>query len=310
VVTGAFGSGGAVFGAGEPNATTLTSVGQHDVFLARYAPDGSLAWARSAGGMDYDQGWGVAMLADGSCVMTGFFASSGAVFGAGEPNETTLTSLGQNDVFLARYASDGSLAWARSAGGVGSDVSAGVAVLADGSCVVTGRMASGGAVFGAGEPNETTLTSLGFDDAFLARYAPDGNLAWARSAGGAGGDWGQSVAALADGSCVVAGTVTQIAVFGAGEPNETLLRAAGDYDVFLARYEADGTLAWVRHDGGAAGSRAFVGGLAAGADGSYVMTGNFVGVMIFGEGGPNAEGLFAVGNQDVFVARFSADGGF
>lgn len=66
---------------------------------------------------------------DGSAIVTGFFGHTdsglhlggSATFGDGEPNETTFTSDGSDDVFLAKYASDGMLVWAKRAGGTADD---------------------------------------------------------------------------------------------------------------------------------------------------------------------------------------------
>ena len=95
----------ATFGAGEANEKILTSAGINDIFLACYNPDGTLAWARRAGGEGFDYGWGVAVLSDGSALVTGWFGVFGstATFGAGEANETFLTSEGNHDIFIARY---------------------------------------------------------------------------------------------------------------------------------------------------------------------------------------------------------------
>ena len=53
--------------------------------------------------------------------VTGFFADS-ATFGAGEVNETTLTSPGSPDIFLAKYNTDGLLLWVKQAGGSADDL--------------------------------------------------------------------------------------------------------------------------------------------------------------------------------------------
>ncbi|MCK4720631.1 hypothetical protein KAU08_08225, partial [bacterium] len=92
------------FGQGEPNETVLNSGGYRDMFIARYDPDGSLEWAKQAGG-DYgwDIGYGITTLSDNSLVVTGGFGDS-ATFGPCEPNETVLNSAGNSDIFIARFA--------------------------------------------------------------------------------------------------------------------------------------------------------------------------------------------------------------
>jgi hypothetical protein len=98
----------ATFGPGEPNQTVLTSAGDFDIFIARYNPEGTLAWAKCAGGPDgYDiwdeRGLGITTLSDNSTTVTGNFSGS-ATFGLGEPNQTDLTSAGGADIFVARFA--------------------------------------------------------------------------------------------------------------------------------------------------------------------------------------------------------------
>ena len=56
------------------------------------------------------------MLSDGSSLVTSFFWDTDT-FGPGEPGQTLLTSAGGADIFVARYNPDGTLAWAKRAGG-------------------------------------------------------------------------------------------------------------------------------------------------------------------------------------------------
>ena len=80
------------------------------------------------------------------------------------------------------YAQD--LVWAKRAGGPGGDQ---IAVDGAGNSYVTGGF-SGSAIFGPGETNETTLTSAGFADIFVAKYDAASDLVWAKRAGGTSSD--------------------------------------------------------------------------------------------------------------------------
>ena len=307
VVTGAF-NGLATFGEGEPNETVLTSAGDEVIFIARYNPDGTLAWAKCAPGTWFNKGVEITTLSDNSTVVTGEFSYS-ATFGPGETNETVLTSAGDgySDIFIARYNSDGTLAWAKRAGGmVGDDKGYGITVLSDNSTVVTG-MFFVSATFGPGEPSETVLTPAGGGDIFIARYNPDGTLAWAKRAGGADNDWSNGITTLSDNSTVLTGFFNGPATFGEGEPNETVLTSAGYDDIFIARYKPDGTLAWVKSAGGTSwwddGN-----GITTLSDNSTVVTGWFQGSATFGEGEPNETVLTSAGYDDIFIARYKPDG--
>jgi uncharacterized delta-60 repeat protein len=297
-----------IFGKGEPNQTVLTSAGHRDVFFARYNPDGTLAWAKRAGGSITDYGWGITALSDNSTVATGWFYSTPTIFGQGEPNQTSLTPVGRGDVYIARFNPDGTLAWVTSAGGPDNDGGFGIITLSDDSTVVTGTFRES-ATFGQGEPNQTVITSAGITDAYVARYNTDGTLAWAKRGGGSSQDRGREVTVLSDDSTVVTGHFFGPAIFGEGETNETVLPATdADTDVFIARYNADGTLAWVKCGQGSPGSYVMGNGITALSDNSVVVTGEFTGSVTFGKGETNYTVLISAGGVDIFIARFNMDG--
>ncbi len=77
-------------------ATTLTSSGVYDVFVAKLDTDGNWQWAEQAGGSGYDFGRCISVDANGNSYVTGFFVET-ATFGA-----FTLTSSGGSDVFVAK----------------------------------------------------------------------------------------------------------------------------------------------------------------------------------------------------------------
>jgi uncharacterized delta-60 repeat protein len=314
VVTGWFNES-ATFGPDEPNETILTSDGGYDIFIARYNPDGTLAWAKHAGvasddDYPFENNNGVTTLSDNSTVVTGCFSDL-ATFGSGEPNETVLTSAGGFDIFIARYNSDGTLAWAKRAGGNSDlgmfyDNGNGITTLSDNSTVVTGFFYVS-ATFGPGEPNQTVLTSAGWGDIFIARYNPDGTLVWVKHAGGDSSDYGYGITTLSDNSTVVTGYFYESATFGAGEPNQTILTSTGVEDIFTARYNPDGTLAWAKHAGGI--SSADCGnGITALSDNSTVVTGVFSESATFGPSEPNQTVLTSSGIGNIFIARYNPDG--
>jgi hypothetical protein len=193
VVTGYF-TTVAVFGQGSANETLLYSAGDSDIFVARYTADGNLMWARRAGGPLNEEGWDVDVADDGSCLVTGFF-KDGAVFGSGEPAEVELSVVDpvETNVFVARYAADGSLMWVAASSASSHSQGRGLGGLPDGSCVVTGVF-FGAVTLGPGEPNETTLATEGVA-VFVARFAPDGTpvrMGWTRSTTALRSSWAPS----------------------------------------------------------------------------------------------------------------------
>jgi len=243
---------------------------------------GDLLWAARAGGIGDDQAAAVATLADGSVLVAGTFSET-AAFGPGEAGETQLTSAGDLDLFVMRLTTDGALTWARRAGGSGEDTVASLSTHADGTCTVAGRFA-GTATFGPGEANETTLTSPTVADVYVARYAADGSLTWARRAAETP-LWSNDVrAAGLDGAgYVVVGEFSdELDLDGDGVE----VTSAGDHDLFLAGFASDGALEWhTAASGATAEALETAHGL---TDGTLCISGSFTSEQtVFGAGGPN-----------------------
>ena len=115
--------------------------------------------------------------------------------------------------------------------------------------------------------------------------------------------------AFPDGSTVVVGThlftaQTDTAVFDPGGPNETILARAGsqvNYEEFIAKYAADGSLLWAVLSSD--GAKPFT--CSAVADGTVLVAGNVdTAAGRFGPGQPN-ETVLPYGN---YLARYAANG--
>lgn len=305
-------NGYAVFGEGEPNQTRLSSPGNTDIFLARYAADGTLLWVRRAGGSTFDDtAKGVALMPDGGAVVVGSFTAQ-ATFGAGTPAAVTLTATGGMDVFVARYDPDGNLLWVEGAGSSQNDEAVAVATLPDGRIWVTGSYIGTG-TFGKGEAGETMLQGFGGLDVFLAQYAPTGSLVWARRAGGVSADESHGLAVDSSGFAVIAGEFRGQAVFGKGEAGETTLSAqhSSALNCFVARYTPTGALAWAKRAGSIESSDWSVAigrGVTLHPDGQIFVAGSFSGSSTFGPGELGAQTLTSAGQGDVFVAGFEPNG--
>ena len=317
VITGSF-TETAIFGMGEPHETTLdpAKLSMRDIFVARYNPDGTLAWAKSASGPNHDSGSAVAALPDGSALVTGVIngepTDEPVIFGAGEPNETALGSAGYVDVFVAKYNPDGTLAWAKRAGGPGNDGGTSIAALPDGSAAVTGFFGAdfgdGTAVFGPGEGNQTTLTSAGNDDVFVAKYMPDGRLTWAVPAGDS--SWGDSgsIAALSDGSMLVTGWIGEVSDGAAAPGNGERLTSEPDFGDFVRKYTPGGAVVWTEYVSQFGLGISCQWRVASFPNGGSVVTYWFGGTQTFGPGDPNETTLASQGATDVVLAKLTRDG--
>ncbi|MCX6647490.1 MAG: hypothetical protein NTY09_14185 [bacterium] len=309
IVVTAYYEGKTTFNEDEPTETNIgSSDDDQGIFLARYNPDGEIVWAKSVASGNAIP-YGVISLSDDSIIVTGhindpYIEGDSPVFGFGEPNEKLLVSYGSSDIFIARYYSDGSLAWVKQAGGIYEDNSAAITVLSDDSVVIVGSFTDT-AIFALGEANETILIGdpyyYSYSD-FFARYNIDGSLTWAKLAGCTG----NAITALPDGSFVVTGGFSDTVILGSGEPNETTLISAGSIDIFLAKYIPDATLAWAINAGGQYGDEGNA--VTAISGNSIVVTGYFSGSAIFGKGEVNQTIMDSFGPDDIFLAQFNQDG--
>lgn len=133
---------------------------------------GSPDWAKSFGGSGSEFGNGIAVDASGNSYTTGYFQGSMTV------GNTTLTAVGNYDMFVIKLDASGSPLWAKSFGGSGEESGIDIAVDASGNSYITGFF-PGGIVVGP-----TTLTAVGLYDMFVIKLNATGSPLWARSFGG------------------------------------------------------------------------------------------------------------------------------
>ena len=246
VTTGGY-KGQVTFGPGEFNETKLmTDEGSSiDIFVARYHADGSLQWCKGIGNSEVNFSSKIRALPDGGALITGGFRGT-LVFGKDEINETALIASGNDDIFIARYNTDGTLAWAKRAGGKQADVGYSI-LIGDSDTILLGGVVSGNALFGPGEVNEATL-SVGnnepestyklTDNCFFADYSGGGNFLRVRPiCRGQSGNTviGTDVLAVSDDAALVAGIFTDRATFWPDGENEFSIESRGDVDLFVMR---------------------------------------------------------------------------
>ena len=287
--------------------TLLVSAGSGDVFVAKFAADGTVLWAVRAGSTAYDRGYAVALDAAGNALVTGYFRGT-ATFGTG-PAAISLTAVGSADVFVAKFAAaDGKALWAASASGTNDEVGYGVAVDAAGNALVTGYFNSR-ATF-ATSPTPTTLAASSGTNLFVAKFgAADGKALWAVRAGSSGTvgtSVSYGVAVDAAGNALVTGYFSSTTTF-ATSPTATTLTASGNYDAFVAKFAAaDGKPQWAVRIGGSGEDYGYA--VAVDAAGNALVTGDFAGRVTFATS-PTTISLNSAGISDVFVAKFAAANG-
>ncbi|MFT4595540.1 MAG: hypothetical protein ACI9UR_002029 [Bacteroidia bacterium] len=271
--------------------TFLTGYGGMEAFMAKYTSEGQFLWARVISGPAEDMARGLITDNLGNVFVVGHFTDT-VVFSITQNDTIAAKSEGMQDVFVAKYDANGNLLWNLTAGGLGNDTGTNIDRYKwSGKLYVSGGFEKR-AKFGT-----TALLSTGLTDAFLLKIDPDGNAHWAKKGGGLEHDMAASVAVnQTNGSIYIAGDF-----YGQANFEQEEIEAAGSSDVFLAKFQPDGTMEWVRTNGGTSVDVA----TAIGTDlnGKVYVSGYYQGTTFF-----QNHLATAISYNDVFVAQFNAEG--
>ncbi len=290
-MAGYFGSTSITF-----DSTTLTNAGLTDIFLVKYDASGNVVWARSAGGNKNDYIGSVTTDHLGNVYVAGSFESSTITFGSTTyTNASSGGTLPRSDLFLVKYDAAGNVLWARSVGGGRDDYATSVRTDGSGNVFLAGYFYSSSLTFGSTTLTNTIWTYVA-EDLFLVKYDTNGNVVWAKSAGGYGGDRATSVALDASGNIFVAGFFDGADI----TVGSTTLTNLGYSDLLLIKYDANGNVQWAISAGGKGDDA--VTSIATDAPGNVYLAGRYFdsSISIGGTICTNA-GLY-----DVFLAKYGS----
>lgn len=294
-----------------PGTTTFTATNT-DAYVVKVGVNGNLLWAAQLTGNFETYGVDVAVAPDGSVTVVGQFVGTVDFDpGAGVQN---VTATGVADLFVLKLNAAGAFQWVRTFH-EDSDLpftyAHAVSVSPAGTIAVAGEFAglmplptSAGAISSLNNENDYFLLSL---DAF-------GNVLWGRAIGsdqlegGFGGDARCDVACGNDGSISMIGQLKGTIVFDADAPNGTLDPPGENMDIFLVRYNADGSLDWAKGFGGpdddGYNEEARMGSVAMGPNGDVYFASNVSGVVELAPGVNAGDGF----SRHDFVARAQSNG--
>ncbi|MDQ3101952.1 MAG: SBBP repeat-containing protein, partial [Bacteroidota bacterium] len=91
--------------------TELMSAGTYDIFLAKYLSDGSLLWAKSFGGSEYEEATSMVVAPSGNVYLLSYF--SDIIDADPGIDELSITSQGGLDILLQKFTDQGDLIWAQ-----------------------------------------------------------------------------------------------------------------------------------------------------------------------------------------------------
>ncbi len=256
-------------------------------------PAQTWAWARTSIGNGIDYGQTLSVDRNGNVFCGGMFSSDTAQFGSFKLYNSTNVSYG--DVFLTKYDPSGNVLWARSAGGSGTEEILSISTDKAGNAYCVGEFESPSITFGS-----TTLIKSGyFDyDFFFVKYSPTGNVLWAKRAGASSMDEAVSIAADSAGNTYMTGYYNDTLTLGS-----TVLITKGNYDIFIAKYDAAGNNLWAKSIGSTGSDLSTA--LALDGKGNLFITGYFDSPSItFGSNTLNCSSA----SSDFFIAKYDTSG--
>jgi gliding motility-associated-like protein len=244
-------------------ALNITCTGVSDIFIVKTNSNGIYQWAVKAGDGGSDRGLAIKTDNNGNSYVTGYYYGT-ATFGT-----HSITSLGLQDIFVAKYDRNGNVLWVVSAGGTLSDIANAITIDNNGNPIITGQF-TGKATFGS-----FTLTStLNNINIFTAQLsASTGAFIWAKSGTGAHTDRGLGVACDPSGNVYVTGQFTDTVTFDN-------VQYSPMYDaIFLVKYNNSGSEQWFTSAGG--GTYNIANAISVDKNSNVYLTGNFTGTLTF-----------------------------
>ncbi len=272
------------------------SRGGQEVFVTKYAPNGSMAYSTYLGGAGGEQGRDIAVDASGSAYVAGITGSNAWPV-AGNPFQ--LARGGGLDAFFCRLAANGaSLLFSTYLGDRASDEANGIALDSAGNAYVAGTTQSED--FPTRNAAQDLHNEPGTDDAFAAKFGPAGDLIYSTFLGGSDPDTGAEVTVDASGRATVTG-LTESEDF----PAVGALQPQRNRDAYLTRFTSDGQIDFSTWFGGGGTEVGY--GVAMDGQGNTYLAGTTDSTSL-----PVAaafQSRFAGGTRDAFVVKLAGEGG-
>ncbi|HET8808801.1 MAG TPA: T9SS type A sorting domain-containing protein [Flavobacteriaceae bacterium] len=285
-----------------PGTAYLSPGNEQNIFICKWDASGNFVWVESIGGQDIQSAAFTATDAAGNVYLSSFF--SGTIdFGAG-PGAVSLTSAGQEDIFVCKLDAAGNFVWAKRTGGPQGDGGTDIYPDAVGNVYSTGSF-RGTVDFDPGS-GTANLTSAGNSDIFIRKLDTAGDFVWAKSMGGQDNDSGRSISIDAAGTIYSTGSFRGTADFDPGTGTHNLT-SDGENDIFISKLNAAGNFVWAKSIGGL--NYEFALSNTTDTNGNVYITGKFIDTVDF-DPGTGTHNLTSVGQEDFFVCQLDSLGNF
>ncbi|MCR6624504.1 MAG: SBBP repeat-containing protein [archaeon YNP-LCB-024-027] len=244
------------------------SAGGRDAFIAKLDKDGNQVWIKQFGTAREERAISIALDQLRNIYVVGW--TDGVFLGQ--------TSAGDRDAFIAKFDENGNQIWIKQFGTTAFDEALGIALDPLRNIYVFGSTYG---VF----PDQV---SAGSRDCFIAKFDDDGNQIWVKQFGTTGSERGAGIA------------LDQLRnIYVTGLTNGTFPGqvSAGDFDVFIAKFDKNGNQVWIKQFGTVASDAAY-----------WIALDPLGNVYVAGDTGGAFPGQTSAGDCDAFIAKFDENG--
>jgi len=223
----------------------ITIVGDSDFFLASLDKDGSEPfWISTTGTPDFDHAMSISVDALGYLNVLGVIGQG--VMELPDSDITWNNDTGANDTFVISYDVNGEWYFASFIGGGDKAIGNDIETLANGDFFVVGAFSDSVLFPGETPDGDIILIADTNVEGFIAKYDIDGDILWAKQFGKGPAVDANKVTSDPDGNVFVLGSFKEFIIFEADEDNEVTLVTDSVNDLFIAKYDTDGTFLWAK----------------------------------------------------------------
>jgi copper(I)-binding protein len=292
--------------------TTGFSDSDSDVFILKYNSDGIPQWLRRIGGARVDRP--LHMIFDSSYNMYMFgttTSSSLDIFNSDGSSFAQITNPGSGSfqyTFIVKYNSSGTPQWITKIGIISNNTPINIVSDSSGNIYVSGNYSSNPlTICNIDGTTFTTLTNSGASDIFIVKYNSDGIPQWARSIGGSAGDFSTNAVVDASENIYISGTYSSnpLIIYNADGTSFTTLTNSGSSDIFIVKYNSDGTPQWARNCKNGRIMKMILDASANIITYGYYLT---TPLIIYNADGSSFTTLTNSGNNDIFIIKYDSSG--
>ncbi len=281
------------YGGSIPNLKNLTSLGGDDIFVLKWnSANSNCDWAISIGASGQQDGNSIICDSKNNIRIAGYFENN-VDFDPGA-STSLATNHGNSDWFVLGLDSNAQFQWIQTCGSPSFESALSITVNAKDEVLSGGFFQSNLSI------GNSTISSLGNNDALLVNISKYGNLNWYQRYGGTGQELINNLLTTSGNSLLVTGYFQDTVLFNSQNPSLKRI-SNGSRDVFFFSADTSGNVQWVKSFGGAADDW----GNSIAADNSgNIFVGGFFEQLVDFNAGAGVYNLMAL-NDDAFLEKLS-----